>query len=201
LLARYDGREVVLEGVRRAIDAGKPGYGQAAARAFAARLAVLSPRPDGVFIDDVNVIDGRLPQNGVPDGYTVDTYRAALKAQLVGAINELERVGYQTMVNLGGVYAGEFELSGVADFTFLEFCGTWADGTAQSNRGAGDADLVAKRIEAAINLARSRGGRSVCQSFGATLSRRHRAGLLAADAVTLADGNDYRAPFPLLQTR
>jgi hypothetical protein len=190
-LARYNGREVVLEGVRRAMDAGKPGYGRAVAQAFADRLAVLWPRPDGVFIDDVNVVDSRLPRNGVPDGYTVDTYRAALKAQLAAAINELERLGYKTMANLGGVDAGEFQLSGLAEFTFLEFCGAWGDGTAQYDAAAGR-DVVADRIEAAINLARSRGRHSVCQSFGAVPARGR---LARADAVTLADDNDYRAPF------
>lgn len=185
-LARYNGREVVQEGVRRAIDAGKPGYGLGVARAFAARLAVLSPRPDGVFIDDVNVVDSRLPRNGVPDGYTVDTYRAALKVQLSAAIDELERLGYQTMANLGGIHSGEIELSGVADFTFLEFCGTRADDR--------NADVIADRIEAAIRLTRSRGGRFVCQSFGATPAH-------TADAVTFADDSDYRAPFRLSPRR
>ena len=178
LLARYNGREVVLDGVRRAIDAGKPGYGQAVAQAFASRLAVLSPRPDGVFIDDVNVVDSRLPRNGVPDGYTVETYRAALEAQFSAAIDELERLGYQTMANLGGISAGELALAGVADFTFLEFCGT----------------VAARRIEAAIRVTRSRGGRFVCQSFGATQAH-------GADAVAFAGDSDYRAPFHLSPPR
>jgi hypothetical protein len=180
-LARYNGREVVLEGARRAIDAGKPGYGLAVARAFAARLAVLTPRPDGVFIDDVNVVDSRLPRNGVPDGYTVETYRAGLKAQLSAAVDELERIGYQTMANVGGIQSGELELAGVADFTFLEFCGTPADG---------NSNIEADRVEAAIRLTRSRGGRFVCQSFGGTQAHR-------ADAVAFADDGDYRAPFHL----
>lgn len=180
-LARYGGREVVLEGVRRAIDAGKPGYGRAVAQAFAARLGALTPRPDGVFIDDVNVVDSRLPRNGVPDGYTVDSYRAALKAQFDAAIDELERAGYRTMANLGGVDTGEVELSGIAEFTFLELCGTSQD--AEAARG----------IAAAIDLARSRGRRSICHSFGSTRAvLRH-----AADVFTVSGGNDYRAPFPL----
>ena len=180
-LARYGGREVVLEGVRRAVDAAKPGYGRAVARAFAARLGALSPRPDGVFIDDVNVVDSRLPRNGVPDGYTVDSYRAALKDQFVAAVDELERAGYRTMANLGGVDTGELELSGIAEFTFLELCGTAQDAVA------------ARGIAAAIELARSRGRRSICHSFGSARAvRRH-----AADVFTVSSGNDYRAPFAL----
>lgn len=204
-LARYDGQEVVLEGVRRALDAGKPGYGAAVAEAFIARLAALSPRPDGVFIDDVNVIDDRLPRNGVPDGYTVATYRAALKTQLAAAVAVLARSGYQTMANLGGIQTGEIELSGVADFTFVEFCGTWADGTAQHKVNGAGPDLVTDRIKAAIHLTRSRGGRSICQFFRATEAPSRLdaqlSGIFGADAVAIARGNDYRGPFAVPTVR
>ena len=179
-LARYDGSEVVLEGVRRAIDGGKPGYGVAVADAFADRMAALWPRPDGVFVDDVNVVDSRLPRGGVPDGYSRVTYRAALKAQLEAAIKTLEAAGFRTIANVGGVDSGELGLSGVAEFTFLEFCGAWRD------------SVRARRIASAIKLARSRGRRSICHSFGPQPPRRN----LGADVVTVSDGQDYRAPFP-----
>jgi hypothetical protein len=201
-LARYNGREVVLDGVRRAVDAGQRGYGLAVARAFAARLAALSPRPDGVFIDDANVLDERLPKNGVPDGYTLDEYREAVKAQLTAAVAELNRIGYRTMANVGGVHLGEYELAGVADFTFLEFCGTAENVRSRFDPAARDVGVAARWIEAAITLTRWRRGRSICQFFGgAQAGRRLTSGVLAvlgADGIALAGGPDYRAPFAIV---
>jgi hypothetical protein len=172
---------------------GRPGYGAAWAQRVAQRIGLFSY--DGVFYDDVNVADNRLPNLGVPDGYaSVTAYKNAVKAQLAVARNLL---GGVSAANVGAVteweqfYSPADDMVGVTDYTLLEFCGTWANGLLQS-------EPVRERLLLAGRTAAARGRWLWCGGHGASEERARYtvrlARILGAEAVSLSDGNDYRGP-------
>ena len=198
--ARAEGRLATFGGVEgnqgglTAVDMGRPGYGAAWAQRVARRIGPYSY--DGVFYDDVNVADNRLPNLGVPDGYaSVTAYKDAVKVQLSVARDILSGV---SAANIGAVTESEpvyfpaDDMVGVVDYTLLEFCGNWANGLHQS-------EPVRARLLLAGWTAAARGRKLWCGGHGASEERArytdHLARILGARAVSLSDGNDYRGPF------
>jgi hypothetical protein len=194
-LASFGGAEGHQGGLT-AVDMGRPGYGAAWAQRVAQRIDPYSY--DGVFFDDVNVADNRLPNLGVPDGYaSVTAYKDAVKVQLSVARDLL---GGVSAANIGAVtewepvYFPADDMVGVADYTLLEFCGLWANGLPQSKP-------VWERLLLAGWTAAARGRKLWCGGHGAGEERARYndrlARIVAAGAVSLSDGNDYRGPFRL----
>jgi hypothetical protein len=196
-LAHYGGLEASPSGLGylTSVDMGKPGYGVAWAQRVAQRIAPYSY--DGVFFDDVNVADSRLPNGGVPDGYlTVTAYKDAVKVQLAAARDYL---GGITAGNIGGLTESEpfyfpaDDMVGLLDYSLVESCGQWPDGTPQS-------EAVRDRLIRVGQTAAQRGRKLWCGGFGATEAQARinndLARVLGAGAVSLSDGNDYRGPFP-----
>jgi hypothetical protein len=192
-LATFGGVEGNQGGLT-AVDMGRPGYGAAWARRVAQRIGPYSY--DGVFYDDVNVADSRLPNLGVPDGYaSVTAYKDAVKVQLSVARDLL---GGVSAANIGAVTESEpvyfpaDDMVGIVDYTLLEFCGIWANGQPQS-------EPVRARLLLAGWTAAARGRKLWCGGHGASEERArytdHLARILGARAVSLSDGNDYRGPF------
>jgi hypothetical protein len=196
-LATYGGLEAGPSGLGylTSVDMGKPGYGVAWAQRVAERIGPYSY--DGVFFDDVNVADSRLPNRGLPDGYaTVTAYKDAVRVQLAAARDYL---GGTTAANVGALteeesfYFPADDLVGVLDYTLVEFCGQWPNVTPQS-------EAVWDRLIRAGQTAALRGRKLWCGGFGTTQEHArfndHVARIVGAGAVSLSDGNDYRGPFP-----
>jgi hypothetical protein len=210
--ARYNGAEAHPSGYTwlTSIDAGTSGYGLAWAQKVEARVAAQSPRVDGIFMDDVNVADGRLPNLGIPDGYASATaYRQAIQAQLQIATDYLREQLRDTMANVGAIQDGwrdpfrgnNVQLVGYADWSLQEFCGVWGNGASQYATGAANPDLTADLIREAALLAKERGRGFVCNSYGTDATARFNeyfARILTEPGhrgVTLTDST-YKAPFP-----
>jgi hypothetical protein len=210
--ARYNGAEAHPSGYTwlTSIDAGTSGYGLAWAQKVEARVAAQSPRVDGIFMDDVNVADGRLPNLGIPDGYASATaYRQAIQAQLQIATDYLREQLRDTMANVGAIQDGwrdpfrgnNVQLVGYADWSLQEFCGVWGNGASQYATGAANPDLTAELIREAALLAKERGRGFVCHSYGTDATARFNeyfARILTEPGhrgVTLTDST-YKAPFP-----
>lgn len=187
-LALFSGAEATGDAGLRATDVGKAGYGQAWANNVIARMNA-NPGWHGVFIDDVNVGDTRLPNGGIPDGYASDglAYKDAAKVQLQIAVAALWGAGYYTISNVGGLadiwrggpWTYNADLAGLTDWTFSEFGGNFSNATTEYNPVAGDSDYASQNVRAAVATAFSRGKGTIINGFGSTQA--------------LADYNDYFA--------
>lgn len=152
----------------RALDQGKAGFGAFWATEVMKDLNANggTTRWTGVFGDDTNVADSRLPRSGLPDGYSSPAaYATAVKNQLAIARGRLAASGYQITSNVGYAVSLMQQVVGVSDYTFLEFCGAWRGPTPQANQGAPYADLEA--YNAARTVA-SLGRKLVCNTAGDT---------------------------------
>jgi hypothetical protein len=177
LLARYHGEEAHPNGfpMLTSIDMGRPGYGVAWAEVAYDRLRAGTPVVgnegwEGIYLDDVNIADARLPlgdpsnQRGVPDGYANSiAYKNAVKVQFEAAVAFMGARGYKTQANIGGLSeAGpEFQpaddMVGLADYSLMEFCGTWSNAMPQY-------EAVWKRLLAAAQLSAQRGKTFWCST-------------------------------------
>lgn len=170
--AKYNGSPANQNGCcpnLRSLDQGKAGFGVFWADEVMKELNGNGgpTRWAGVFGDDTNASDTRLPNSGVPDGYANATaYAAAIHGQMDAARARLAASGYIMMSNIGYTtsnFALMQELSGISDYTFLEFCGAWAGPSRQANQNAPYADTAA--VDAASKAATA-GRKVLCNTGG-----------------------------------